>query len=68
VTGEIVGNSPTLVVGGGLEQLKKWRSLSPLGLTFEVQQGFLLVGPMAPGMGQQEDKAIHTNSSFRWYC
>jgi hypothetical protein len=46
-------NSPTLVVGGGLEQLKKWGSLSPLWLAFGVQQGFLLVGSMASSMGQQ---------------
>jgi hypothetical protein len=35
VMGEIVGNSPTLVVGEG--QLKKWGSVSPLGLAFRVQ-------------------------------
>jgi hypothetical protein len=38
--------------GGGVGQLKSGRSLSPLKLAFGVQQGFLLVGPMAPGMVQ----------------
>ena len=37
VTGEIVGiNSPTLVVGGELNQYKSGGSLSPLGLAFGV--------------------------------
>jgi hypothetical protein len=35
VTGEIVRNSPILVVGGGFDQLKS-RSLLPLGLVFGV--------------------------------
>jgi len=34
--GEIVGISPTLVVGGELNQNKSGRSLSPLGLAFGV--------------------------------
>jgi hypothetical protein len=37
VMGEIVGNSPILVVGGGFDQLISGRSPSPLGLAFEVQ-------------------------------
>jgi hypothetical protein len=53
VTGEIVGNSPTLVVGGGFDQLKSGRSLSPLGLAFGVQQELLPVEPMTPGMCRQ---------------
>ena len=36
VTGEIVGISPTLVVGGELNQHKSVGSLSPLGLAFGV--------------------------------
>ena len=36
VTREIVGISPTLVVGGELNQLKKGGSHSPLGLAFGV--------------------------------
>jgi len=36
VTGEIVGISPTLVVGGELNQHKSGGSLSPLGLAFGV--------------------------------
>ena len=36
VTGEIVGISPTLVVGGELNQLKSGGSHSPLGLAFGV--------------------------------
>ena len=36
VTGEIVGISPTLIVGGELNQHKSGVSLSPLGLAFEV--------------------------------
>ena len=36
VTGEIVGISPTLIVGGELNQHKSRGSLSPLGLAFEV--------------------------------
>ena len=36
VTGEIVGISPTLVVGGELNQHKSGGSLSPLGLVFGV--------------------------------
>ena len=36
VTGEIVGISPTLVVGGELNQLKNGGSHSPLGLSFGV--------------------------------
>jgi hypothetical protein len=50
VMGEIVGNSPTLVVGGEFDQLKSGRSLSPLGLAFRVQQGFRLVGSKAHTM------------------
>jgi len=34
--GDIVGINPTLVVGGELNQHKKWRNLSPLGLAFGV--------------------------------
>ena len=34
--GEIVGISPTLVVGGELNQYKSEESLSPLGLAFGV--------------------------------
>ena len=36
VTGEIVGISPTLVVGGELNQHKSGGSLSSLGLAFGV--------------------------------
>ena len=36
VTGEIVGISPTLVVGGELNQHKSGGNLSPLGLAFGV--------------------------------
>ena len=36
VTGEIVGISPTLVVGGELNQHKSGGSLSPLGIAFRV--------------------------------
>ena len=36
VTGEIVEISPTLVVGGELNQYKSEESLSPLGLVFGV--------------------------------
>ena len=36
VTGEIVGISPTLVVGGELNQHKSEESLSPFGLDFGV--------------------------------
>jgi len=36
VTGEIVGISPTFVVGGELNQHKSGGSLSPLGLAFGV--------------------------------
>jgi hypothetical protein len=51
--GGIVENSPTLVVGSEFDQLKSERSLSPLGLDFGVQQGFLPIGSKALGMGQQ---------------
>ena len=40
VTGEIVGISPTLVVGGELNQYKIEESLSPLGLAFGGVAGF----------------------------
>jgi hypothetical protein len=46
-----VGNSPTLVVRAEFDQLESGRSLSPIGLAFGVQLGFLPVGPIAPGMG-----------------
>ena len=36
VTGEIIGISPTLVVGGELNQHKSGGCLSPLGLAFGV--------------------------------
>ena len=53
--GEIVGISPTLVVGGELNQHKSGGSLSPLGLAFGVQKDFLQgvrpVGPTLPVLG-----------------
>ena len=44
VTGEIVGISPTLVVGGELDQLKKW------GESLTSWASFWGVAGLSPGM------------------
>ena len=57
VTGEIVGISPTLVVGGELKKYKSEESLSPLGLAFGGVAGFSSgvrpVGPTLLILGRQ---------------
>jgi len=57
VTGEIVGISPTLIVGGELNQYKSEESLSPLGLAFGGVVGFPSgvrpVGPTLLILGRQ---------------